>query len=114
MIWIIFTLIFIICLGFTLKPQLTVKNFNAIPSRFVVIDIETTGLNPETDEIIEVAAIRVNRDESNHSFVQGLVKIQGKVPQKITEITGITVDMLNKDGDSLEATISELLNLGLT
>tara|TARA_Y100000034_G_scaffold89393_1_gene107545 strand:+ start:221 stop:697 length:477 start_codon:yes stop_codon:yes gene_type:complete len=35
----------------------------------IVIDLETTGLNPKKDKIIEVAALKVNRGKILDSFV---------------------------------------------
>jgi DNA polymerase III epsilon subunit-like protein len=53
--------------------------------RIVFFDIETTGLNPYHDHIIEVAV----RDNYGHSY-QSLIKPPVPVPAKITEITGLT------------------------
>ena len=30
-----------------------------VPNSYTAVDLETTGLNPKTDKIIEIAAIRV-------------------------------------------------------
>ena len=54
-----------------------------------VFDFETTGTNPENDRIIEVGAIRCINGEIVSQF-QTLVKLDGELPTKITEITGIT------------------------
>jgi len=69
-----------------------------LPEQFIVLDLETTGLNPEIDEIIEFGAIRVNRDQNNHTTFSTLVKPEGKVPRPITEITGITQGMVDNEG----------------
>lgn len=53
-----------------------------LPEQFVVFDLETTGLSPEKNEIIEFGAIRVHRDSVNHDTFQQLVKPSRKVPKK--------------------------------
>src|SRR5690606_22909599 len=45
-----------------------------LPETFVVLDVETTGLDASRDEIIEIAAIRYRKGNSSHDFLQGLVK----------------------------------------
>lgn len=65
-----------------------------LPGTFVVLDLETTGLDANRHEIIEVAAIRYRSGSTNHQTIQALVKPSKKVPKKITEITGITQEML--------------------
>ena len=39
-------------------------------SRFVVFDIETTGLDPEKEEIVELAAIEIQNKKKTRSFHQ--------------------------------------------
>lgn len=58
-----------------------------------VFDFETTGLDHANDRVIEMAAIRVVNGEIVSQF-QTLVKFDGELTEKITEITGITSDML--------------------
>jgi DNA polymerase III epsilon subunit-like protein len=89
------------------RPE--VANFSVIPPHFVVVDIETTGLDPDKHQIIEIAAVKVNRDSSHHATLRGLVKIEGKIPEKIMEITGTTTEMLEQGGERLEAVITEFL-----
>lgn len=74
---------------------------NHLPEQFIVFDLETTGLDPSRHQIIEFGAIKVNRDSTNHQTFQTLVKPTRKVSTKITEITGITNEML-ADGDTIE------------
>ena len=75
------------------------KNLSALlPRQFVVLDIETTGLDRYGDEIIEIGAIRVSLDSDNHTTFQVLVRPDRKVPKKITQLTGITQDMIDRDG----------------
>lgn len=87
-----------------LRPKVDLTH---LPERFVVFDLETTGLDPSKHEIIEIGAIRVNRDSVQHETFQVLIKPARKVPKKITELTGISQAMLDTDGDSLDAAIQD-------
>ncbi len=70
---------------------------------YVVLDIETTGLDPIFDEIIEIGAIKIKNGIVVDSFSQ-LVKPSTPVSQFISELTGITNDMLKS-----APTINEVL-----
>lgn len=69
------------------------KSLIQSPQDFTVIDTETTGLEPEFDEIIEFAAIRV-RGGVPVNKMQTLVKPDDPIDDYIAELTGITNDML--------------------
>ena len=60
---------------------------------YTVIDIETTGLKPETCEITELAALRVRNGVVVDHF-QELVSITGEIPPEVANKTHITMDML--------------------
>ena len=62
-------------------------------SNFCVVDIETTGLDPEYDEIIELAAIKVSDGNVVETFSR-LVKPENPIDEFIEELTGITNEML--------------------
>lgn len=70
------------------------KSLISFPTNFTVIDIETTGLSPTFDEIIELAAIRV-RDGVITDHFTSLVQPRFEVDKYIEELTGITNDMLS-------------------
>ena len=63
---------------------------------YVSIDLETTGLNPKRDRIIEIGAIRVERGEIREEF-STFVNLGRKLEERITELTGI------RDEDLAEA-----------
>ena len=61
---------------------------------YVVVDVETTGLHSETDEIIEVAAIR-SVGKKFKAF-QTLVLPRNRIPEYVTQLTGIrNIDVMN-------------------
>lgn len=64
------------------------KDFNA-----VALDLEMTGLNPKTDKIIEIGALRIRHGEVTDSY-QRLV-CPGRLLEAATvQMTGITDEML--------------------
>ena len=60
---------------------------------FVAIDVETTGLEAGTDEIIEVAAVKFRDTEVLETF-QRLVRPRHSLPIKIAQLTGINAQEL--------------------
>lgn len=62
-------------------------------SSYVVFDIETTGLSAINDMITEIGAIRVIDGEITDTFSQ-LVNPQRPIPEFITNLTGITDEMV--------------------
>lgn len=65
----------------------------SILDTFVAIDLETTGLNPRSDEIIEVGAVKVRDGEVVDRF-HTYVKPTISVPEDILRLVGTTKEML--------------------
>lgn len=78
-----------------------------LPEQFVVFDLETTGLDADKHEIIEFAAIKFTRGQTSRQTLQGLVKPSKHLPKKIIELTGITDEMLEKDGSTLHNSVED-------
>lgn len=76
---------------------------------YVVIDIETTGLNSELHDIIEIGAVRVVDGVATDQF-HSLVAAEAKrtVPEDIQSLTGITNDML-RDAPPISDVLPRLL-----
>lgn len=64
-------------------------------STFVVFDLETTGLKPRENEIIEIGAIRYVDNEPCEMF-HTYIKPKKKISARITQINGITNDMVQE------------------
>jgi len=105
-----------------LKESITTINRNDIRQlmdrHYIIIDIETTGLNPNWHKITEIAAIKVSNGEVVDTF-QSLIKPYSRsqknlgtnrkgvyIDQKITDLTGITEDML-MNAPSIKRVLSE-------
>lgn len=65
---------------------------------FIVADLETTGLSPENDEVLELAALKVTPDGSITGEFSTLVRVSRQVPAEITRLTGITQDAIDNNG----------------
>ena len=84
------------------------KNLNRFIDDYVLVDIETTGLSPIYDDIIEIGAIKVENNKMVDEYSQ-LIKIDRILPQKITELTGITDNML-ATGKMPKTVLEEFVN----
>ena len=70
---------------------------------YTVFDIETTGLDPYKDKIIEIAAVKMKGNEIIDRFSE-LVNPEIPIPAEITKLTSITDEMVANSGN-----ISEVL-----
>ncbi len=61
-------------------------------NNIIFLDLETTGTNPETNEIIEIGAVKLVSGEQQ--VFDSLVKPREEVPYYITRLTGISSDQL--------------------
>jgi len=74
---------------------------------FVVLDLETSGIDNKRDDIIEVAMVRYE-DGKEVARYDDLIKIGYKLPEIITVITGITDRDLNEDGKEKATVFTEV------
>lgn len=59
----------------------------------VVFDLETTGLDPEMCEIIELGAVKIEKGEITQRF-SSFAKPKFEIPEQIQDLTGITNEMV--------------------
>ncbi len=71
----------------------------------VAIDIETTGLDPETDGITEIAAVRFNGARIEDEWTT-LINPGRPIPPTITQLTGISNEMV-RNAPPVKAVIRE-------
>lgn len=60
---------------------------------YTVFDLETTGISPEGDSIIEISAVKVAGGKETDTF-SSLVNPQRHIPYGATKVNGITDDMV--------------------
>ena len=88
-----------------------IKDYNrtgAFPNSFIVFDLETTGLNPENNQIIEIGAIKYIdgiEQERFHTYVNP----EFHIPEEATRINGIS-DKTVKDAPNIHKAIKMFLD----
>ncbi|MDN5347451.1 MAG: ATP-dependent helicase DinG [Clostridia bacterium] len=78
-----------------------------LPATYVVFDLETTGLDPEKDHIIEIGAIKI-KDGRVVEEMSSLVHLEQALPPAITRLTGIEPEML-KTAPPLKKVLDDFL-----
>lgn len=83
------------------------KRLNLHTKDYVVFDLETTGLSPEADEIIEISGMRVREGKTVEEF-STLVNPGRPIPYAAARINGIT-DSMVRDAPALQDALERFL-----
>lgn len=83
------------------------KDINIEEETYVVFDIETTGLDPYKDKIIEIGGIKLKGKNITDTF-SVFINPQIPIPAEITKLTNITDDMV-KDAETLDKVLPRFL-----
>lgn len=76
---------------------------------YVIVDLETTGLRPNRDEIIEISAIRITDGKPEKKAFDKFVKPKaGYVPPEIETLTGIKTSMV-ENANSIDVVMEDFL-----
>jgi DNA polymerase III subunit alpha, Gram-positive type len=75
---------------------------------YVVLDIETTGLEPANSEITEIGAFKMKGKEVQDLF-SSLIKPNNPISEKITELTGIDDEMV-KDSPPVKQVLPKFID----
>ena len=74
---------------------------------FVVLDLETSGIDPKSSDIIEVAMIRYEKGKEVDRY-KDLIKVDYELPEIITVITGITDEMIKRSGKEKKGVLEKV------
>jgi DNA polymerase-3 subunit epsilon len=83
------------------EPGPAITSLQIADADFVVCDVETTGLSPFANRITEIALVRVCDGEIVDKF-ETLVNPRQFIPREITDLTGITNEMVYDAPDFAE------------
>ncbi len=75
---------------------------------YVIFDLETTGVSPEYDEVIEISAIKVINGAVTEEF-STLVNPGRSIPYSASEVNGITDDMV-KDAPKFDKALKDFID----
>lgn len=91
-------------INFDNKP----RELDRLPAECVITDIETTGLNPARDSIIEISAIKIQDDKIVSEF-SSLINPDISLPPFISNLTGID-DSMVKNARKLKEVMFDYCN----
>jgi DNA polymerase III subunit epsilon len=93
-----------------LNPDLQKALLEAFPEGVVALDLETTGLSPLIDKIIEISAVKITqrKGQLNIEYFDQLINPAIPIPAKTIAIHGITDDMV-KDSPAIQEIFPKFL-----
>jgi CRISPR-associated protein Cas2 len=82
---------------------------SASKNQYIIVDIETSGLSPLKDHILEIGAVKVTGGEITRRF-QVLIQSNIAIPPAIQALTGIKEELLAQEGIPLEQALKGFLD----
>lgn len=73
---------------------------------YVVLDIETDGLDENSNQIIEIGALKIHAKQTE--TFNNLIEYEGNLPTEIIKLTNITDNLLENKGQPLKETLEKL------
>lgn len=83
----------------TERAEMEEKEF---PDSYVVVDLETTGLSPREDSILEIGAVKVRNGQVTDTYAV-FVDPGRPIPEQIRMLTGITDEMVKGQRSASQA-----------
>lgn len=75
---------------------------------YVVVDIETDGLDYTENSILEIGAIKLKGGVQ--TTFHRLIEYESNLPPSITKLTGITAELLKNEGQPLRKSLNDFVN----
>ena len=69
------------------------KALHELPVNYIIVDVETTGLDPAMNNLIEISAVKYRCNRKVNEYVT-FISIDEPIPPRITKLTGINDEML--------------------
>lgn len=82
------------------------------PKNYVVWDLETSGLTPGIDHVLEIGIITVRDGEIvPEAGFEAILNHKIDIPERITEITGLTKEKIDQEGGDPLETLLKVLDI---